>query len=85
MIDRGDVCRADPAVDLQLAWSFLPHAGREAFTHEYGPLDEEQRLRARVLAVDLCSALCVYGRHERLPSVEREAPAGLERALVDWS
>ena len=63
VIDWGDVCRADPAVDLSLAWSLLPPAGREAFVREYGPVGEEQALRAQVLAVSLCAALVVYGRH----------------------
>ena len=84
VIDWGDVCLADPALDIQLAWSFLPPAGREAFLLEYGPLDESRMLRARVLAISLCAALCSYGRHKGLPEVEQEALAGLERTLVDW-
>ena len=84
VIDWGDICLADPALDVQLAWSFLPPSGREAFLLEYGELDEAQLLRARVLAVSLCAALCAYGRHEGLPEVEQEALAGLERTLVDW-
>jgi hypothetical protein len=39
-------------------------------------------LRARVLAFFLCATLAVYGRRERLPAIEREAVAGLERAAV---
>src|SRR5262245_54581129 len=31
VIDWGDVCRADPAIDLALVWSFLPLPAREAF------------------------------------------------------
>jgi aminoglycoside phosphotransferase (APT) family kinase protein len=85
VIDWDDICLGDPALDVQLAWSFLPPAGREAFLLEYGSLGEAQMLRARVLAIGLCAALSAYGRHERLPKVEREALAGLERTLVDWS
>jgi hypothetical protein len=40
-------------------------------------------LRARVLAVQLCAALAHYGRVEGNAGVEREAVAGLERALQD--
>jgi aminoglycoside phosphotransferase (APT) family kinase protein len=83
VIDWGDVCRADPAIDLPLLWSFLPPAGRVAFLDAYGPVNEAQLLRARMLAIQLCAALAEYGRVERNESVEREAVAGLERALRD--
>jgi aminoglycoside phosphotransferase (APT) family kinase protein len=79
VIDWGDVCRADPAVDLQLVWSFLPPGAREPFLRAYGPASDEQLLRARVLALSLCAALAAYGRHESLPQVEDEALAGLRR------
>lgn len=82
VIDWGDVCRADPSIDLSLLWSFFPPAGREAFLAEYGPVSEAQLLRARLLAVNLCTILAVYGRDERMSGVEREARAGLERALA---
>jgi aminoglycoside phosphotransferase (APT) family kinase protein len=80
VIDWGDVCRADPAVDLQLVWSFVPPAAREQFLLAYGPVSEEQLLRARVLALSLSAALAAYGHHEALPQVELEALAGLRRA-----
>lgn len=83
VIDWGDVCRSDPAIDLPLLWSFVPPEGRSAFLDAYGPVNEAQLLRARVLAVQLCAALAHYGRVEGNPSVEREAVAGLERALLD--
>ena len=83
VIDWGDICRADPAVDLMLVWSFLPTAGREAFTLEYGPVAEEQTVRARVLAIALCAALAVFARDMGLGALERECVAGLERALID--
>ena len=83
VIDWGDVCRSDPAIDFPLLWSFVPPHGRSAVLDAYGPLDESQLLRARVLAIQLCSILARYGRLERNPAVEREAVAGLERALVD--
>ena len=79
VIDWGDVCRADPAVDLQLVWSFLPPGAREPFLRAYGAASDEQLLRARVLALSLCAALAAYGHHESLPQVEHEALAGLRR------
>jgi aminoglycoside phosphotransferase (APT) family kinase protein len=82
VIDWGDVCRADPSIDLSLLWSFFPPEGREAFLAVYGPVSDAQLLRARLLAVNLCTILAVYGRDEGMSGVEREALAGLERALA---
>jgi aminoglycoside phosphotransferase (APT) family kinase protein len=83
VIDWGDVCLADPAIDLPLLWSFVPPAGRGAFLDAYGPVNETQLLRARVLAIQLSAVLARYGRLENAPGVEREGLAGLERALDD--
>jgi aminoglycoside phosphotransferase (APT) family kinase protein len=82
VIDWGDVCRGDPSIDLSLLWSFFPPDGRDAFLAAYGPLTDAQLLRARLLAVNLCTILAVYGRDEEMSGVEREALAGLERALA---
>ena len=48
VIDWGDICLADPALDLQLLWSFVPPQGRAAFLDAYGPVDDAQLVRARV-------------------------------------
>ena len=82
VIDWIDLSRADPAVDLQLFWSFVPPAGRQAFLDAYGPVADEQLLRARVVALSLCAQLALYGRDEGRTAVEREAVAGLERAAA---
>jgi aminoglycoside phosphotransferase (APT) family kinase protein len=79
IVDWVDVCRSDPGVDLQLAWSFLPPAGRAAFLDEYGPVSESSLLRARVLALFLNAILARYGHSEGLETVEAEALAGLAR------
>jgi aminoglycoside phosphotransferase (APT) family kinase protein len=83
VIDWGDVCVADPAIDLQLVWSVLPPEGRAAFLDAYGPVSEEQLLRARVLALFLSAVLAVYGRAEGRANLEREAVQGLVRAATD--
>jgi aminoglycoside phosphotransferase (APT) family kinase protein len=82
VIDWGDVCLADPAIDLPLLWSFVPPRGRAAFLDLYGPVSEAQLVRARVLAIQLCAVLAHYGHVEGVPGVEREGLAGLERALA---
>jgi aminoglycoside phosphotransferase (APT) family kinase protein len=81
VIDWGDLCRSDPAIDLHLLWSFLPSEARSAFLDAYGPVDKAQLLRARVLALSICAALALYAHAESLPKVEGEALAGLARAL----
>ena len=85
VIDWGDMCLADPAIDLLLVWSLLPPGGRERFVAEYGAIDEASRLRARVLALFLCATLAIYAREVGHESLLRESVAGLERTLVDWS
>jgi aminoglycoside phosphotransferase (APT) family kinase protein len=82
VIDWGDLCRSDPAIDLPLLWGFVPPEGRAAFLDVYGPVEEEQLLRARVLAFSVWAALAAYAHTEGFPSVEREALGGLERALI---
>jgi hypothetical protein len=80
VIDWGDLCHSDPGIDLQLLWSFLPAVARPAFLDAYGSLNDEQLLRARVLAFSLCAALALYAHAENLPNVKREALDGLTRA-----
>jgi aminoglycoside phosphotransferase (APT) family kinase protein len=83
VIDWGDVCVGDPSIDLQIAWSLLPVDARVTFFDEYGPIAEERRLRARVFAIRLCAMLAHYARSVGYASLEREALAGFDRALVD--
>jgi aminoglycoside phosphotransferase (APT) family kinase protein len=83
VIDWGDVCHADPAIDLPLVWSTLPATARPEFLDEYGEVPPDGLLRARVLSIFLCAVLAVHARHEGLERLEREAVAGLERTLTD--
>jgi aminoglycoside phosphotransferase (APT) family kinase protein len=83
VIDWGDVCRADPAIDLVLFWSALPPSARPDFLAAYGPVPEDALLRARVLSIFLCAVLAVHARHVGLVNVEQESVAGLERTLAE--
>lgn len=82
VIDWIDVSRNDPCVDLVLYWSALSPEPRKEFLAAYGPLDEEQLVRGRVLAFDLCATLAIWGHHERVETVKREAVDGLERTAA---
>jgi aminoglycoside phosphotransferase (APT) family kinase protein len=82
IIDWGDLCRGDPAMDLHLAWSLLPRAARPAFWTAYGPIEPDQALRARVVGLFLGAVLALYGERERMPALRDEALASLARVLV---
>jgi aminoglycoside phosphotransferase (APT) family kinase protein len=84
VIDWVDVSRSDPAIDLMLVWSLLPPEARERFEAVYGPVDEESKLRARVLALFMGATLAVYAREAGHESLEQECVAGLDRTLVEW-
>jgi aminoglycoside phosphotransferase (APT) family kinase protein len=83
VIDWGDICVGDPAIDLQLVWSLLPSGRRGAFFAEYGSVEPETSLRARVLAVYLSAMLAVYARSVGHASLEQASLAGLERAVEE--
>ena len=83
VIDWGDMCRADPCIDLIPYWSMLDRPGRVRFLAEYGVPGADQLLRARVLALTLDSMLARYAVDQGHSGLRREAIAALERALVD--
>jgi aminoglycoside phosphotransferase (APT) family kinase protein len=80
VIDWGDVCLADPCVDLQLLWSFFSEDARAAFLGEYGEVSAERLLRARVFALSISAMLALYAHEEGRPEIEQTALEGLERA-----
>lgn len=51
VIDWGDVCMGDRAIDLSIAFTFLPPAARPAFWAAYGEVDEATRARARLIGL----------------------------------
>jgi aminoglycoside phosphotransferase (APT) family kinase protein len=58
VIDWGDVCLAEPAIDLAVAFTFLSPSAREIFFTAYSNIDETTASRARFRAI--CHALNVY-------------------------
>ncbi len=81
VIDWGDLCLADPAVDLSLAYGGFAGAARAALLSAYGPVPPERELAARVLAVSLCASLAEYAAADDRPVLLAEALAGLRRAV----
>jgi aminoglycoside phosphotransferase (APT) family kinase protein len=80
VIDWGDVCMGDPAIDLAACWFALPPDGRAEFFAAYGRVSEAQLLRARVLSLFMCATLVIYGANEGLDTLVSAGLAGLERS-----
>ncbi len=82
IIDWGDVHGGDRAVDLGVAWSFLPAAARQEFRAAYGPLDADTWARARYRAVHYGVHLLRYGRAEGDEAILRASAWAFEGALA---
>jgi hypothetical protein len=63
---------------MSILWSHIPN--RDEFIAAYGPVTEEQLLRARVLALFLCAAIALSAHDQGQREVAAEALAGLARA-----
>jgi aminoglycoside phosphotransferase (APT) family kinase protein len=81
VIDWGDVCLGDPAVDLSLAYAGFAGQARAALLAAYGPVDAATEARARVLAVFLSAALAEYAVTEGRDRLFQEASTALRRAV----
>jgi aminoglycoside phosphotransferase (APT) family kinase protein len=86
VIDWGDLCLADPAVDLSIAFAAFSGPSREAFFAAYGPIDADRELRARALAISLSGLLTEYALDQISPDgtgspLLPEVCDGLTRAL----
>lgn len=71
VLDWGDVHLGDPAIDLTIAFTFLPPEARGAFREAYGAIDEATWDRARFRAFHYGVALLLYGRSEGDEAITR--------------
>ena len=62
VIDWGDLCMAPRSVDLSVAYSALAGPSRDAFFAEYGSIDADTELRARVMAIFSAASVAAYAR-----------------------
>ncbi len=83
VIDWGDVHAGDPAVDLSVAYAFLPPRARDAFARAYGPMDARTRRTARLRAAFHSAALAWFADDVGDGALLREGLAGLRHALED--
>ncbi|GII01832.1 hypothetical protein Pta02_38400 [Planobispora takensis] len=82
VIDWGDLCLADPAVDLSLAYSGFSGQARAALLSAYGrPVGPGRETAARVLAVFLCAALADYAESTGRARLLASSLAGIRRAV----
>lgn len=81
IIDWGDVCAGDPAMDLAIGWMLFREPERARFLDAYGPMEPDQVARARVVAVFLAATLARYGAAEGSPMLRDESLAALERII----
>ncbi len=82
VIDWGDLCLGDPAVDLALAYSGFDGIARRALLTAYGPVSAECELRSRALAVRLSAVLADYAARDGRPALLAEALSGFARAVA---
>lgn len=81
VIDWGDVCIADPAIDLSIAYALLPPAARPAFFAAYGPVDARTHAVARRYAMHSATALALYATDIGDAPLRAEAAVALGHSL----
>jgi aminoglycoside phosphotransferase (APT) family kinase protein len=80
VLDWGDVCLGDRALDLSVVYSFLPPAAHAAFWSAYGETSETTRRRAHFLALTRYGInLLAYALDVGDTALEREAGGALAR------
>ncbi|MBE1535944.1 phosphotransferase [Actinomadura algeriensis] len=82
VIDWGDVCLADPSVDLSLAYAAFAGDDRAAFLDAYGPVPPDRERAARVLALFIAATLAEYAASDGSAALLAESLAGIGRVLA---
>lgn len=83
VIDWGDLHAGDSAVDLSIAYGFLPPRARAAFLRAYGPMDARTRRTARLRAAFHSAALAWFADSIRDAALLREGLAALRNVLEE--
>jgi aminoglycoside phosphotransferase (APT) family kinase protein len=83
VIDWGDLCRADPAVDLSIAYFGFAGKARADLLSAYGEaLSAERELAARTCAISLAVSLAEYAADDGRVALLQECLAGLGRTVA---
>ncbi|NRS49302.1 phosphotransferase [Brevibacillus sp. HB2.2] len=83
IIDWGDLNVGHPGADLNVVYSFLPPHARQSFFQEYGEVDEETKILARMMAVYIPMLLWMQAIDHKDEVVAEEARMTIRRALAD--
>lgn len=83
VIDWGDVHIGDPAVDLSIAYSFIPPEGRELFFQIYGEVDHYTKQLAQFKAIYTTALLLVYGLDKQDDPLVRDCSEILQHVLSE--
>jgi aminoglycoside phosphotransferase (APT) family kinase protein len=81
VIDWGDVCLADPALDLSISFTFLPRESWPEFRAAYGEIDGETWERARFRALFYGAVLTHYGASAGDEPIRHAGELALRNAL----
>jgi aminoglycoside phosphotransferase (APT) family kinase protein len=81
VIDWGDVHLGEPALDLSIAYAFLPPAARDAFRVEYGPISDDTWRKARFRALFSAVTILIYGADVGDADLVREGRTALRNVL----
>lgn len=83
VIDWGDLCLGDAAVDLSIAYFGFAGQARAGLLSAYGrPVGPRRELAARALAISLAASLAEYAASDGRPVLLHESLAGLRRAVT---
>lgn len=83
VIDWGDIHVGDVALDLSIAFTFLPASSREAFRREYGKIEDDTWQLARFRALSYGLVLTEYSRSVNDHALMREAHWIMQSILED--
>lgn len=83
IIDWGDMNIGHPACDLSIGYSFLPPHARSDFFEQYGGVEEETKILARLIAVYIPILILMQAVDDRDETVAAEAKTTIMRALAD--
>ena len=83
IIDWGDLSVGHPACDLSVAYSFLPPCARGVFFKNYGEVDGETKLLARLIAVYIPMLIFMQAVDDGNEAIAAEAKSNIIRALSD--
>ncbi|SFB08244.1 MULTISPECIES: phosphotransferase [unclassified Bacillus (in: firmicutes)] len=84
IIDWGDTHIGNPAVDLSIAYSFIPNSGRGLFFEKYGQVKGETKKLARFKAIYTAVLLLVYGHDLQDGEIVKAAQESIHTALEGW-